>query len=114
VKGASRAKSGIDGSPPKHCWDVFSDIGQRHDRVRVEFSGMREFLKCGEGFLVGEIKHAWMSLDDIEVEFSNLIEKSMVGSQVRLHTLFSAYRLANGDGGLCYVNQLLSIFVVYY
>ena len=50
-----RAKSGMNGSATEHRRKVFSDLGKRHQGMRVLLRGMCKLFQSGQGLFIGQV-----------------------------------------------------------
>ena len=100
---SSRAKCSMDSSSPKQGRDLLCHLGKRHNRMRVLLGGVGERFQGSHGLLVAEFKYPFMRLDDLEVESSHAIEKSLVGSKPGAVLWPVVQDLPDGGGCLCHL-----------
>jgi hypothetical protein len=69
----------------EHGWNILLNVGKRHHWMGIEFGRVGELFQCSKCIHIPQVQHSHMSLDHIEVESSNPIEKSLIGGKVRFH-----------------------------
>src|SRR5712692_1514803 len=87
----------MNGSPPKHGRNIFSERDEGHDWMWVLLRRMGEHFECGESLLIGEVEHARVSLDHLKIEGSHLIKENLSGSKPR--SMVGVQDLLDGGGG---------------
>src|SRR5438128_1949013 len=102
----------MDSSTAEHGRNVLVDIFQGHDRMRVLVRRMSKLFQSGERLFGRKIKHSRVSLDDLKVEGSDLIEESLIGSKPRSMIGLVVQDLLDGGGCFSHPSLLLpSLFL---
>ena len=99
----------MDRSPSEHGWDILCYLGKRHDRIGIFLGLVGKLLKGCECFLLAQLQHQLVRLDDGEVESGDLVEKGLVGSKPRAMFRLMVQSLPNGGGCLSQCLRLLSV-----
>src|SRR5579884_1346948 len=89
--------------------DILCYFGKRHDRVGSFLRRVGQLLKSSEGFLIAQLQHQLMRLDDGEVERCYLVEKGLIGSKPRAIGWLVAQGLPNSGGCLRHARSLLLV-----
>jgi hypothetical protein len=88
----------MESGTSEHGRDILCYLGKRHDRIGIFLGLVGKLLKGGECFLIAQLQHQLVRLDNREVEGGDLVEKGLIGSKPRAMFRRMVQDLPDGSG----------------
>jgi hypothetical protein len=99
----------MESGTSEHGWDILSYLGKRHERIGIFLGLVSKLLKGCECFLIAQLQHQLVRLDNREVEGDDLVEKGLIGGKPRVTFRFIVQDLPNGSGCFRHASDLLLV-----